>query len=285
MGITNQMLPAPPVQALQQRVPPSPQGMSGGNQLTGQVAQQYNQLMQLRPELQGAMDTRAIAANPSALQPMIQATQAYNQMMQTPQGQQLLNNLPAGIDKYAVAANPAAYQQWEQQAKAQEAARPGSTMFAPQQRMPPSPQGMGQALPTTGTFTSPNGTVLNTNPANNAFMAGAANAAKTGYNGLTGNDAAQAWMKANPMGSAPLPTTAPSPQGGKGGQALPSPQALGQGLQQQQAMQNTMQAGKGGQQMPQPNAPRPGQMPMSMQRQPQGGLGGRSMPQQFARRP
>lgn len=133
MGMSQQMMPTPSIQALSQ-------GMSGGNQLTGQTAQQYNQLMQLRPELQGTMDTRAIAANPSALQPMIQATQAYNQMMQTPEGQQLLNNLPAGVDKYAVAANPAAYKQWEQQAKAQEAARPGSTMFAPQQNMPPSPQ-------------------------------------------------------------------------------------------------------------------------------------------------
>ena len=65
---------------------------------------------------------------------------------------------------------------------------------------------------------------------------------------------------------------------GKGGQP-PSPQALSQGLQQQQAMQAAMQQGKGGQ----PPAPQ-GQIPMSMQRQPQGGMAGRNMPARLASR-
>ena len=54
----------------------------------------------------------------------------------------------------------------------------------------------------------------------------------------------------------------PAGQMGKGGQS-PSPQALSQGLQQQQAMQQNM-----------------GQIPMSNQRQPQGGMAGRNMPPQ-----
>jgi len=37
---------------------------------------------------------------------------------------------------------------------------------------------------------------------------------------------------------------------GKGGKSMPSPQALGQGLQQQAALQQATQSGKGGQQLP-----------------------------------
>lgn len=55
-----------------------------------------------------------------------------------------------------------------------------------------------------------------------------------------------------------------------------SPQALSQGLQQQQAAQNMMQG--------MTNRPPQGQVPMSMQRQPEGGMAGRNMPP-MGRRP
>ena len=193
-------------------------------QPAGQMSQ-YNQLMQTRPDLQGQIDPRAAAANPAGLQQQIDATNSYNKMMETPEGKQMLSNLPAGVDKYAVAANPAAFQQWQQQAKAQEAANPGSTMLSQQQQTQ-----------------------------NAQWDQQRANQQQAQYGQPAGRMAADAQRQ--------MALIAPTGQMGKGGQP-PSPQALSQGLQQQQTMQQRM-----------------GQIPMSNQRQPQGGMAGRNMPPQ-----
>ena len=138
-------------------------------------------------------------------------------------------DLPPGIDPRAVAADPQGYQNWLKQTQAQEAARPGSTQFAPQAAQQP--------------MVRPSG----------AF-------------GQLGNTSTQSDQWAYNQ---------PTPQAG--GQPNFSPQALSQGLQQQQARQNMTQASVG---MPQ------GQIPMTLQRQPQGGMAGRNMPAApMARRP
>jgi hypothetical protein len=77
--------------------------------------------------------------NPQAMPPMLQPAQQSPLAPQQPMGQ--MGQLPTGIDPRAVAANPSGFQQWQQQALAQEAAMPGSTMFAPQQ--PAGQMGLG----------------------------------------------------------------------------------------------------------------------------------------------